>query len=45
VQIAVAMGEDDEAARHIRELEGIAGRFGTVGLVAASVQARAITST
>ena len=45
VQIAVAIGEDDEAARRIRELEGIAGRFGTVGLVAAAAQASAITRT
>jgi hypothetical protein len=32
------------AARHVRELEGIAGRFGTVGIVAASLQARTIAS-
>ena len=41
VQIALSRGDNADAARHVRDLEAIAGRFGSVGLLAASVQARA----
>ena len=39
LQIAVAVGHHEEAARHVRELEDIAGRFGIAGLVGSSRQA------
>ena len=39
LQIAVAVGHQAEAARHVRELEDIAGRFGIAGLVSSSLQA------
>jgi DNA-binding SARP family transcriptional activator len=41
VQIFLANGDDAEAARYVRVLEGIAGQFGTAGLLAASFQSRA----
>jgi DNA-binding SARP family transcriptional activator len=41
VQILLASGDDAGADRHVRELEGIAGQFGTAGLIAASVHSRA----
>ena len=41
VQIALGRGDNAAAARHVRDLETIAGRFGSAGLLAASVQARA----
>jgi hypothetical protein len=39
LQIAVAVGRQAEAARYVRELEDIAGRFGIAGLVDSSRQA------
>ena len=39
LQIAVAVGHHEEAARYVRELEDIARRFGTAGLVSSSLQA------
>jgi tetratricopeptide (TPR) repeat protein len=41
VQILLAIGEDAEALRYVQELEGIAGQFGTAGILAASFQSRA----
>jgi DNA-binding SARP family transcriptional activator len=41
VQIFLAVGDGAGAARHVRELEGIAGQFGSAGLLAASFQSRA----
>lgn len=40
-QIFLAVGDGAGAARHVRELEGIAERFGSAGLLAASLQSRA----
>jgi hypothetical protein len=36
VQILRAIGDDDGVARHVKELEGIAGQFGVVGLLVKS---------
>jgi DNA-binding SARP family transcriptional activator len=41
VQIFLANGDDATAARYVQVLEGIAGQFGTAGLLAASFQSRA----
>jgi len=40
-KIFLAVGDEAEASRHAQELEGIAGQFGTGGLLAASHQFRA----
>jgi DNA-binding SARP family transcriptional activator len=42
VQILLAIGDDAGAAHHVQQLEGIAGQFGTAGLLAASFQSRAV---
>jgi hypothetical protein len=41
VQISLVLGDDTETSRLVQQLEGIAGQFGTAGLLAASSRHRA----
>jgi tetratricopeptide (TPR) repeat protein len=41
VQISLTLGDDSQTSRLVQQLEGIAGQFGTAGLLAASSRHRA----